>query len=253
MTEPPQDHDPILDYAAESEQPEHKGNGQDRHKITATPYVWRDPRTIPPRDFVYGYHYIRRYLSGTVSMGGVGKSSEISVEIAAMVTGRELIGVKPKAPLRVWYINLEDPRDEIDRRFAAIWKHYSITPMDIGDRLFIESGRENNIILARETKNGLVIAEPVVADIIETITTNQIDVVSSTLWCFQSRSLRTTTIEWHMSVGYGRTSPSRPRPRPISPIMYARALPDAMATRSKMPAVPAQSSIPVDQSACSTP
>jgi hypothetical protein len=145
--------------------------------ISATPFVWRDPKLIRPRDFLYGHHFIRRYLSGTVAMGGVGKSSELGVELAAMITARNLLGIKPKRPLRVWYINLEDPRDEIDRRLAAVFQHYGITPMDIGDRLFVDSGRERKIVIARETKGGLVIAEPVVADIIEAVQTNKIDVI----------------------------------------------------------------------------
>jgi AAA domain len=60
---------------------------------------------------------------------------------------------------------------------AAIWQHYEITPKDIGDRLFIDSGRERKIVIARETKGGIIIAKPVVADICETIHANKIDVV----------------------------------------------------------------------------
>jgi hypothetical protein len=148
-----------------------------RRKITATPYVWCDPKTIQPRDFLYGYHYVRRYVSLTVAMGGVGKSSEILTEVAAMITGRELLGIKPKRPLRVWYINLEDPRVETDRRLAAIFLHYGITPMDIGDRLFVDSGRETEMIIAREAKNGITITAPVMEEINATIRANKIDVV----------------------------------------------------------------------------
>jgi hypothetical protein len=147
-----------------------------RVRIIATPYIWRDPKSIPPRDFLYG-HFVRGFVSVTVAMGGVGKSSELQVEIAAMITGRDLLGVMPKHPLRVWYINLEDPRDEVDRRQAAVFKHYGITPMDIGDRLFIDSGRERKFTIARETKNGLVFDEDVLADLHETIEANKIDVV----------------------------------------------------------------------------
>src|SRR5262245_61264351 len=100
-------------------------------KITATPHVWRDPSKIQPRDFLYGDDVVRRYVSGMVAVGGGGKTSEIMVEIAAMVTGRDLLGVKPKHPCRVWYINLEDPLDEIERRFAAIFKKLGITEQEL--------------------------------------------------------------------------------------------------------------------------
>jgi hypothetical protein len=146
-------------------------------KIAATPHVWRDPTTIPPRDFLYDDHIVRRYVSGVVSMGGVGKTSELQVEIAAMVTGRDLLGVKPKRPYRVWYINLEDPQDEIDRRFAAIFKHYDITPVNLDNRLFTDSGREKNFVIAYDGRNGIEFDQAVLADISENIQTNEIDLV----------------------------------------------------------------------------
>src|SRR5262249_18323871 len=146
-------------------------------KITATPHIWRDPTTITPRDFLYGDHIIRGYVTGDVSMGGVGKTSEAQVEIAAMVTGRNLLGIQPKHPYRVWYINLEDPQQEIDRRFAAIFKHYEITERDLGNRLFTDSGREKNFVVARDGKNGLEFDKQVIADIENTIHENAIDVL----------------------------------------------------------------------------
>src|SRR5262245_44785279 len=97
---------------------EHARDERTKSRLSATPYQWRDPTTIKPRDFLYGNHIVRGYVTGLVSMGDVGKTSEIQVEIAAMVTGHDLLDTKPKRTYRVWYINLEDPQDEIDRRFA---------------------------------------------------------------------------------------------------------------------------------------
>jgi hypothetical protein len=146
-------------------------------KITATPFLFRNPNLIPPRDFLYDDHIIRRYVSGVVSMGGVGKTSEVQAEVAAMVTGRNLLGIKPKRPYRVWYINLEDPRDEIERRMAAIFKHYGITEKDLGDRLFTDSGRDTNLVIARDSRNGIEFDQQILANISETIQANQIDLV----------------------------------------------------------------------------
>jgi hypothetical protein len=158
-----------------------------KHKggpLIATPYTWRDPKTISPRDFLYGYDIVRGYVSGLVSMGGVGKTSEIQVEIAAMVTGRNLLGVKPKRAYRVWYINLEDPLEEIDRRMAAIFKHYGITERDIGDRFFrdsgrsIEPGKEGRFIVARESKSGNIeFVQEAIDDMRATVRKNDIDYV----------------------------------------------------------------------------
>jgi hypothetical protein len=156
------------------------GPGQQQSGATSkgTQHVWRDPTTIPPRDFLYDNHIIRHYVTGDVSMGGVGKTSEIQVEIAAMVTGRDLLGVKPKRQYRVWYINLEDPQEEIDRRFAAIFKHYGIVEKDLGNRLFTDSGRTKDFVVARERGNaGIKFEKQVIDEIEDTIHKNGIDLV----------------------------------------------------------------------------
>jgi hypothetical protein len=149
---------------------------QERPTIKATPYVWKDPADIPVREFVYGRHFIRRFISGTVSPGGLGKSSLSLVEALAMASGRALLGVKVPAPLRVWYWNGEDPMDELERRVAAICLHYGIKPADLDGRFFLNSGRDCEIVLATETKEGAEIAEPVIDDLEATITENAIDV-----------------------------------------------------------------------------
>ena len=129
--------------------------------FTPTPFAFRDPATIPRRQFVYSRHYIRQFLSATVAPGGVGKSSLALVEAVAMASGRDLLGILPPSPLRVWYVNLEDPREEIERRVAAICLHFGIDPSEIEGRLFFD-GRETEIIIATQTKSGAVIAAPVV-------------------------------------------------------------------------------------------
>src|SRR4030081_1676596 len=55
--------------------------------IRATPYTWIAPTTIPRRDFVYGRHLIRKFVSATVAPGGIGKSSLVITEALAMVSG----------------------------------------------------------------------------------------------------------------------------------------------------------------------
>src|SRR5262249_19665623 len=108
--------------------------------------------------------------------GGVGKTNLVIAEILEMVTGRALLGGKAPRPCRVWYYNAEDPRDEIDRRIAAACLHYGIMAKDLAGRLFVDTGREQKIIVASETRLGVKIAEPIVAAVTATIRTNKIDV-----------------------------------------------------------------------------
>ncbi len=146
--------------------------------ITARPFVWRDPSTFPRRQWLYGYHLIRKFLSATVAPGGVGKTSLILAEAIAMASGRNLLGVPVRGgPLRVWVINLEDPLEEIERRVVAICMHFGVEPSEIEGRLFLNSGRDTNVVVAVATKSGTQIAQPVVDALTAEIVDKQADVV----------------------------------------------------------------------------
>src|SRR5271165_664676 len=54
--------------------------------IVATPFVWIDPAAIPRRQWLYGRHYSRQFISQTVAFGGVGKSLLAITEALAIVT-----------------------------------------------------------------------------------------------------------------------------------------------------------------------
>lgn len=143
--------------------------------ITADTFVWRDPATIPQRQWLYGRHYIRQFISATVAPGGVGKSSLAIVEALAMVTGRNLLGVQSSCPLRVWYWGGEDPLEETERRIHAACLHFGIGAEDIGGRLFINSGRTTEIVIGASSRNGSAIATPVRDALIRTISEKEID------------------------------------------------------------------------------
>jgi hypothetical protein len=149
----------------------------DKPVISATPFIWRDPATIPPRAWLYGRHYIRQFLSCTIAPGGWAKSSQLIVEALAMASGRALLGVKPPSRLRVWYWNGEDPIDEVDRRIEAAMVHFDIKPEDVEGYLFRDSGRKMPIIIATQTRNATVIAVPVAMAVAATIKQNHIDVM----------------------------------------------------------------------------
>ena len=145
--------------------------------IRATPFLLPDPATIPARDFLYGRHLIRGFLSTTVAPGGVGKSGLVTVEALAMVTGRDLLGQEVRRPLRVWLWNLEDPADELTRRFAAACQHYGINADDIENRLFVDSGRVQRLCMAVQEKNGAKIIRPVVDAVRAEMAAKKIDVL----------------------------------------------------------------------------
>lgn len=145
--------------------------------ISPTAFVLRPAHEIPPRQWLYGKHLIRGFLSLTVAPGGLGKSSMVLVDALAMATGKALLGSKPPEPLRVWVWNGEDPREEIERRITAACVHYGITADDLGDRLLVDSGRDLPIILATTGNDGVRIARPVADQLKAAIRAAKIDVL----------------------------------------------------------------------------
>ena len=145
-------------------------------QIRATPFNWTEAMALPPRQWLYGWHLIRRFVSATIAPGGVGKSSLIIADALAMVTGRKLVGTKPKGRFRVWLWNGEDPLEEIQRRVVAACLRYSIKPAD-QDGLFVDSGRDQPIIIAQQDRGGFTIAVPVVEAVIAAIRERGIDVM----------------------------------------------------------------------------
>jgi len=97
----------------------------------ATPWTCLDPADLPPRHFLHARHYIRGVVSTTIAPGGVGKSQLAITDAIAMAAGRDLIGNQPAGQLTVWYVNLEDGRDELSRRIAATLLHYRLAPDDL--------------------------------------------------------------------------------------------------------------------------
>jgi hypothetical protein len=145
--------------------------------INATAFRWVDPSTIARREWIYGHHYIRRFISVTVAPGGVGKSSLAIAEALAIVTGQNLIGHHPLLPARVWLWNGEDPLDELQRRITAAMLRHRIEPGEVEGRLFVNSGRTTEIVIAETTRDGTRILTPIVEAVERTINKNKIDVV----------------------------------------------------------------------------
>ncbi|KQP53020.1 hypothetical protein ASF34_01210 [Methylobacterium sp. Leaf106] len=159
-----------------SPEPEHQAEPPPP-AFQARPFVWVDPRTLPQREWLLGRHLIRHYTSATISPGGLGKSSIIIVDALALVTGRNLIGHQPHGRHRVMIWNGEDPIEEMQKRILAACLHFEIDRTEIEGRLFVNSGRDDPITIAKMHRGDVVIAVPVVDALKATILANQIDVV----------------------------------------------------------------------------
>ena len=146
--------------------------------ITATPFTWRAEAEIPARQWLYGKHLLRRFVSVDVAAGGTGKSSVKIGESLALASGRDLYGTTVhEGPLNVWLYNLEDPAEESERRIHAAAKWFHIKPDDVDGRLYVDSGRDQRCVIATETEYGARIAQPVYEQIKAQLLERQIDVL----------------------------------------------------------------------------
>jgi len=142
-----------------------------------TPYKTFDALTLPRREWVYGYDYIKKYISVTASAGGIGKTSAIIVEALAIATGKPLLGTAVKQQENVWIINLEDPISEMQMRTIAAMQHYGLTPDDIKGRLFMDGEDTMQLTLAAEGRDGLITNDNMLAHITRKVKQNNIGVV----------------------------------------------------------------------------
>ncbi|UZF92683.1 AAA family ATPase [Bosea sp. NBC_00550] len=141
------------------------------------PRVLRPAKDITPRRWLYGKAYLRQCVSALVAPGGSGKSIVAMVEALAMATGRRLLHDLPIRPLRVLYWNLEDPIDELERRFVGVARQFGITPDQYEGRLFFESGLDLPLKIASADGHGFTLDEASLAGLEATIVAHGLDVL----------------------------------------------------------------------------
>lgn len=147
--------------------------------VTATPYAWRAPDTIPARPWVYGRWFLRGTVTACVAPGGVGKSTFLAGTALALATARNFMGKSTwDGPQRVWLWNLEDDLDELSRSIQAAAKRFNIDEVDLGARIFVNSAMEGSeLCTAVEIDGRFSLLEPVYDAITEELLARKIDVL----------------------------------------------------------------------------
>ncbi len=161
-------------------------------KWFARPYLPGDPATRHKRDWLYGGHYIRRYVVADVAPGAAGKTSTGLVEAVSMAAHVDLLrcGTMYHRPLRIAYWNGEDTADEIGLRLDAILQHYDEPEFDdlprvlnvkalalIKQNLFVDFGRNLPIKIADNAANIFEMAEPLVDELTAAMISGKFDVL----------------------------------------------------------------------------
>lgn len=173
-TPPP---DPVKERMQKQSQAVSNADDENAMQSWPTPYNIFDAFTLPRREWVYGYDYIKKYISVTASAGGIGKTSAIIVEAIAISTGKDLLGVAVKEQTNVWIINLEDPISEMQMRTIAAMQHYGITPEDVRGKLFMDGEDTMQITLAAESRDGLITNDALLEHITRKVKENNIGVI----------------------------------------------------------------------------
>ena len=158
----------------------HYGEESDtKSALRATPFTWPDPAAIPPREWLLGRWLLRGEVTAVIAPGGVGKSTFVSAFALSIASGQEFLGKTAwEGARRVWVWNLEDDRQEIERSVVACGQHHGVGPMDCADRLYVDSGLDQELCTAIEGENGFQIVEPVYEALKSEIERRGIDVLT---------------------------------------------------------------------------
>ena len=119
-----------------------------------------DPASIPPRRWLYGRALVRSFVSVLVAPGGTGKSLWAMAVAVSLATGISLLGERVFSRTNAWLINLDDPMDELNRRFAALRIQYNLRTKDWHGRFFMNSGEERPLVMAKIDDDGFTIVHP---------------------------------------------------------------------------------------------
>jgi hypothetical protein len=80
----------------------------------------------PPRGWLLGNQFCRRFLSSLIAPGSTGKSAVRYAQAIAAASGRRITGEYIFRRCRVLLLSLEDDLDEMRRRIAAVCIHHGI-------------------------------------------------------------------------------------------------------------------------------
>lgn len=92
---------------------------------------------IPPREWLLGNIFCRKFVSSLIADGSVGKTSLRYVQAMSCATGRRLSGEYVFGRWRVLIVSFEDDANELRRRIRAVMLHYNIAADELKGWLFL--------------------------------------------------------------------------------------------------------------------
>lgn len=112
---------------------------------------------IEVREWIAERRLVRKFITGMIAPGGVGKSV-LSIQWAAAIAlgNGDFCGLSIRERTNVLIINNEDPQQEMNLRANAIFKHFGLPWEEAHKRLSFYSGYGRPVRLAVKDRNGIV-------------------------------------------------------------------------------------------------
>jgi hypothetical protein len=132
----------------------------------------------PPRGWLLGTSFARKFMSSILADGGTGKTALRYAQLVALATGNPITGEHVFQRCRVLIVSLEDDRDELRRRIEAVLRHYRIARSELkGQMYYITPGADAGKIM-RQNKVGQIVRDRLAVTIEAIVDTRGIDIVA---------------------------------------------------------------------------
>jgi hypothetical protein len=137
-----------------------------------------DVALIPPRGWLLGNAFCRRFISSIIAEGGTGKTALRLVQLLSLAIGRPLTGEHVFVRCKVLIISLEDDAHELRRRVRAACLQHGVAQTDLRGWLYLASLRASDGKLMLLDEKGRPVPGPLAAKLAHTIEGRRIDIVS---------------------------------------------------------------------------
>ena len=137
-----------------------------------------DDTPIPPRGWLLGNIFCRRFISSVIAEGGVGKSALRLAQLLSLAIDRPLTGEHVFQRCRVLIVSLEDNADELRRRLRAACLHHHVTRAELSGWLYLAAPGAGGGKLVTLDLHGRPVLGGLAAKLSRTITERKIDIIS---------------------------------------------------------------------------
>lgn len=132
---------------------------------------------IPRREWIFGNYLLKGYVTVLIAPAGVGKSTVSITWGLSIVTGKNLFDTPVHEAGAVAFINNEDDANEMQRRITAIKKFHTIADNELEDKLFIQTGDQQQLVIASRDPHTKKISPQHKDDLIRLCLENKIKVL----------------------------------------------------------------------------